>query len=918
LFFDAPLLLAAKLTANLQFEEAERWLHFIFDPTTRPGAFNPTTEKKPTQRFWNVMPFWEAEGREIQSISDLLMGAEDLSEQYATWREDPFQPFAIARLRRTAFMQSVVMRYLDNLIAWGDQQFALPSVEAADDAELHYVLASDILGRAPEKIPPRGIPALQTYRSLQIQASAATGTSSGTWQDFSDFMVEIESYIAPSAIPSGIGKNSGLGRMWAFCIPTNANLLAYWPLVAGRRFNLQHCRDIEGAARTIPLWDPYIDPGLLVRATAAGLDLSSVLNDINSALPNYRFSVISQKAMELCNDVRAFGAALLSALEKKDGEALARLRSQQEINLLTAIRSVKENQLKESTAQREAAQKSQVVVQTRRDYYHNIAFLIPGETAGLTFSGLAVTQEVIAGVSDALAAIAAIVPQYIAGTSGFYSSPVATVAGGGEQLSRAASASAGVARSTGTVFASMAATSQTVAGFQRRQNEWKLQEALANAELDQIDSQITAASIRETIAQADLDNHNLQIQNSKDVDNYLRRKYTNQELYGWLQGQLSALYFQSYKLSYEMAKKAERCFDYELGLDGSNFIQYGYWDNLKSGLMAGERVQNDLRRMEAAYLDGNRREFEITKRVSLRALSPSALVVLKAVGEVDVDLPEWLFDMDYPGQYMRRIKSVAISVPGVTGPDTSVNCTLTQTFSQVRKDPDLANADYTSAKHFHENFAAQTIVTSTAREDSGLFELNFRDERYLPFEGTGAISRWRIRLPRETNQFDIDTVSEVKLHIRYTARQGSDELMQAARDRIPMSGVRLFDAKVEFSTEWNRFRNPDDGQDATLALALTDDSFPFHSSAFTVFIQSVALIGMVDSDAKSQIPLSVKLGNNSQDFSLGVGSGPGNMRSQEKPLSGKVGNVVVTCDAEDLASISQLLIMCRYQLRKSS
>ena len=37
--------------------------------------------------------------------------------------------------------------------------------------------------------------------------------------------------------------------------------------------------------------------------------------------------------------------------------------------------------------------------------------------------------------------------------------------------------------------------------------------------------------------------------------------------------------------------------------------------------------------------------------------------------------------------------------------------------------------------------AIQSIATSTAQNDDGLFELNFRDDRYLPFEGSGAISQ---------------------------------------------------------------------------------------------------------------------------------------------------------------------------------
>ena len=41
----------------------------------------------------------------------------------------------------------------------------------------------------------------------------------------------------------------------------------------------------------------------------------------------------------------------------------------------------------------------------------------------------------------------------------------------------------------------------------------------------------------------------------------------------------------------------------------------------------------------------------------------------------------------------------------------------------------------------------QSIVTSSAQNDSGLFETNLRDERYLPFEDSGVISEWQLELP---------------------------------------------------------------------------------------------------------------------------------------------------------------------------
>jgi hypothetical protein len=38
--------------------------------------------------------------------------------------------------------------------------------------------------------------------------------------------------------------------------------------------------------------------------------------------------VLLHKAVELCNEVKNFGAALLAAIEKKEGEGLSLLRSQ--------------------------------------------------------------------------------------------------------------------------------------------------------------------------------------------------------------------------------------------------------------------------------------------------------------------------------------------------------------------------------------------------------------------------------------------------------------------------------------------------------------------------------------------------------------------------------------------------------------
>ena len=63
-------------------------------------------------------------------------------------------------------------------------------------------------------------------------------------------------------------------------------------------------------------------------------------------------------------------------------------------------------------------------------------------------------------------------------------------------------------------------------------------------------------------------------------------------------------------MAYDLAKRAEKAFHYELGGDDTGYIQFGYWDSLKKGLLAGEKLHYDLKRLETAYLEQNRRDYE--------------------------------------------------------------------------------------------------------------------------------------------------------------------------------------------------------------------------------------------------------------------------------------------------------------------
>src|SRR5690606_6375969 len=150
--------------------------------------------------------------------------------------------------------------------------------------------------------------------------------------------------------------------------------------------------------------------------------------------------------------------------------------------------------------------------------------------------------------------------------------------------------------------------------------------------------------------------HDLQIANARDVDRHMHDKYTDRELYDWMEGELATLYFQTYQLAFDLAKRAERAYRRELAISEQTqpIIKYGYWDSLRKGLLVGERLGHDLARLDIAYMDNDVREYELRKSISLAQLAPAQLLALQETGECDIDIPEWLYDLDHPGHYLRR------------------------------------------------------------------------------------------------------------------------------------------------------------------------------------------------------------------------------------------------------------------------
>ncbi len=373
------------------------------------------------------------------------------------------------------------------------------------------------------------------------------------------------------------------------------------------------------------------------------------------------------------------------------------------------------------------------------------------------------------------------------------------------------------------------------------------------AEINQILKQTRGAQIKEAIAKKEYDNHLVQMQHAQQIVHFLEGsqvdggyqiKETTIGFYAWMKREIKALYGKAFQLAFEVSKKAERALQNELGDSSLTYIQFSYLDGTE-GLMAGEKLLFDVKNMEMAYHDLNQREYELTKHVSLLQVAPLALVQLRATGSCSFTLPEEAFDLDGPGHYFRRIRSVALTIPCVAGPYTSVNCRLTLQKSTIRTKTGLYNKKYARQGSDDARFddyygTVQSIVTSSAQSDSGLFETNLKDERYMPFENLGvAGSQWQLTLPADVPQFDFDTIADVVLHVRYTAREGGDTQKSAAVANLQsliaksqtVGSIRLFSIRHEFPTQWAKFQSTAPAPSAELQLTLVPELYPFWSQA---------------------------------------------------------------------------------------
>jgi hypothetical protein len=794
-FFTQALAVAGVLRAHCRFEAALKWYEAVFNPLIHDAAWCPGFDGGD-------------DGGDITSVV-CCTGGNPVDDE-------------------TARRRAITLNHLETLLDWGDAVVRRHAPESFQRARLIFDTAAKVLGPRPRTVIESG----------------DTGPT-----------------------PPTVANSGPLDP------PLNPRLMSLYERVGDRVAMIHDCINGRRLTNGVPNKDmPYFGDVVVRNGWQSTVNRCLDENDWCNPSCAYRFTFLIQKAIELAGEVRSLGQELLGAYEKGDAEYLASLRASHERQLVELAINVRQNQWREADWNVQAVQITKQISQTKLRYFQGLidVGLIGGEIDYQSLTEASTASRAAGNVSEGIAQIMQLIPDiYVGFPVSFTHLPVGT------KLAGVFSAIARIANTVADILNSTAGLRLTQAGWDRREADWRDQVDVLTLEIQQEERQILAAERRRDAALRELNNQQRQSEQVAEVQDFLRDKFTSQELYLFLQRETAAIHRQMYELAFQAARQAQKAFNYERGHTTRDFLQGEIWSDLHEGLLAGERLVTALRRMEKAYTDENMREYELTKHISLRQLFPQQLLTLKVTGSCEVELPEWLFDLDYPGQYMRRIKNVSLTIPSVVGPFTGVHCRLTLLSSTTRIDPRLNGPVKTCCPRpavnpitqvcaacgqaitltppvqpdpapiqngypplgsddpriVRQYAALEAIATSSGQNDSGLFEVNFRDERYLPFEFAGAVGRYRIELPPENNFFDLATVTDLILHVRYTAREGGDLLRraaaQSAHDRLPDAGQRLLDIMMELPDVWHRLIGQPAGEDKTLELTFDRDLFQF-------------------------------------------------------------------------------------------
>jgi hypothetical protein len=732
LFLHLPALITTRLSENQQYHDAEEWcVRYLFDP------YRTETDAQQRPPLWNSRPL-----AEVGSGASTLLKAVSPSAR----------AFSLSRYCQRA----VFLLLVENWQREGDQFYRKVTTSSLNHAWLSYQQALKLLGPLPE------------------------------YSGVSRWVPDALQKITPDR----------------FSRPINKRVISLRKTLESRLYDLRHGLTIDGKA--LPPMDLRHEGQEAFGFARNGVgSLSSTYNSLQAQIPPYRFRQLLPIAQAAVQQLKEMGQHYMALMEEEFNTSLSVLLKSQEIRLSDFTLRLKKNSIDSVAAKKSTLEVGKQAAILRKNFFSDLLQVgrSPMEEAatGLLFSSAAlktcsVPFQTAAGIIDSA------VPK------------IYGLAFGGNNIhapmAKTALALELAAESTKLMSDQLLVES----GYERRAEVWQFEQQQAELDIKSIDLEIAEQNVELSAATVSLDEARAARANLEEAYVAMTTGFTIIPVYNWLVARQEALYAPAYDAVLSLCFSLEAAWRFERGdYQTHSFIKTTAWNDAYKGMLAGESLWLDLQQMENAYLQNNERRLSIKKTLSLknRIQAKDWVSAIKDLAEKPLifELKSADFDANYPGHYLRQLKHVSVSfkIESSAGENMeNISALLTQTHNTTLILPDIEGAKYLYGKA--ENSvttlrkdlrAQQQIALSSAVADDGLgfekkdwaYELMFHDGRYLPFEGTGAISRWELRFPdsefvKSLMSKDKKTafISDIQLHVVYTAVDGGREFEKQVRD----------------------------------------------------------------------------------------------------------------------------------------
>ncbi len=573
------------------------------------------------------------------------------------------------------------------------------------------------------------------------------------------------------------------GIPFLFCMVPN-------PIVAGLRmaaeanlYKIHNCMNIAGMVRELSPFAAPTDATSGIPSIGVG-ETFQVSGQVSVAPSNFRYGFLIERARQLATLAQQMESSLLQYLERFDAETFSQLKAEQDIELAKGNIKLQDLKVNEAESNLKLAELQKERAEVQRD---GLQEMISQELLGAELR-LIENYSQLLNAERSLSFTRRIESQLRATLT-------ATGAGGGATSGVSVAASFAVAAAINVYYALIesqenaasqarynASVNSVFASLERRQQEWNYQKSIAQQDVKIGSQQVKIANDRIRIASQEKEIAELQLNHAEATLDFLKNKFTSAALYEWMSGVLEDVYSYFLQEATAMAKMAEQQLAFERQISLPSLIKSDYWNvnsnsllSLSSttdetdrrGLTGSARLTKDLAELDHYAFDSTERKLQMTKVISLNEYDPVQMEIFRNTGRYLFNSTAEQFDKDFPGQYLRLIKRVSVTVIALVPPNKGIKATLINNGISNVITGDVVFQTRTIAR------SPERIALSSPYNDYGVFQLQQETNQYLPFEGTGVETSWEFSMEKASNPFDYRSIADVLISIEYEAKHSS-------------------------------------------------------------------------------------------------------------------------------------------------